>query len=374
LLRQDTPTGRALREVNQPKKFEPLAPAEGAFLEVIGAEENNLQGIDVRFPLRGLSVITGVSGSGKSTLLELILYRGLKRLKGESTDPPGRFREIRGHEAVRKVVLLDQSPLAKSPRANPATYLKVYDGLRKLLAATPEAKEAGLSASAFSFNSSVGQCPHCQGLGFEVVEMQFLSDLHFPCPVCKGRRFREEVLSVRWHGKNVADFLELTFEEARDFFSLDRASSSKEEKILREIREKLRAAMQVGLGYLRLGQPLSTLSGGEAQRLKIAHHLFLEKGAETIFLLDEPTVGLHLVDVERLMAALKALVEQGNAVIVVEHHPEMMRRASWIVDLGPEGGEEGGRLLYQGPPEGLLDVSSSHTGHWLKRYLEGRFI
>ncbi len=374
LLQKDTPTGRALREVNQPKRFEPLVPAEGPFLEVQGAAENNLQEIDVRFPLKGLSVITGVSGSGKSTLLELILYRGLKRLKGESTEPPGRFQEIKGQEAVRAVHLLDQSPLAKSPRANPATYLKVYDGLRKLLAATPEAKEAGLSASAFSFNSSVGQCPHCQGLGFEVVEMQFLSDLYFPCPVCKGKRFREEVLSVRWHGKNVADFLELTFEEAQTFFSLDKATSTKEEKILSEIRRRLQAAIQVGLGYLRLGQPLSTLSGGEAQRLKIVHHLFLEKGTGNLFLLDEPTVGLHLADVAKLLSALKALVEQGNAVIVVEHHPEVIRHASWIVDLGPEGGEEGGRLLYQGSPEGLLAVPESHTGLWLKRYLEGRFL
>ena len=374
LLQQETPTAKHLRAVREKKSLCPLVEAGDKFLEVRGAEENNLRSIDVRFPLGALTVLTGVSGSGKSTLLELILYRGLKRLQGESTEPPGRFREIRGAEQVSQVVLLDQSPLARSPRANPATYLKVYEGLRKLLAQTPEAKEAGLSPSAFSFNSSVGQCPSCQGLGYEVVEMQFLSDLYFPCPECRGKRFREEILAVSWRGKNISEILELTFSEARAFFQEEAAANAKEQKLLREISWRLEAALRVGLGYLRLGQPLSTLSGGEAQRLKIAQHLFLKKEKGNLFLLDEPTVGLHLADIEVLLKALQALLEQGNTVIVVEHHLEVVRRASWVVDLGPEGGEDGGRVLYQGPPQGLLEIPASYTGQWLKRYLAGELL
>ena len=371
LLEKNTPTAEELRAVRQKKKLDPLIEPSGNFLEVLGAAENNLKGINVRFPLGGLSVLTGVSGSGKSTLLELILYRGLKRLRGEAVEPPGLFRSFRGAEKIQQVILLDQSPLARSPRANPATYLKVYEALRKLLAFTPEAKEAGLSPSAFSFNSAVGQCPSCQGRGVEVVEMQFLSDLYFPCPVCKGKRFKEEILAISWQGKNISDFLNLTFSEAKDFFAPEKASSEKEEKLLEEISRRLDAALTVGLGYLRLGQPLATLSGGEAQRLKIAHHLFLEKGKNNLFLLDEPTIGLHLADIKIFLQALKALLERGNTVILVEHHLEIIRHASWVVDLGPEGGEKGGAVVFQGPPSELLQIETSHTGLWLRRYLNG---
>ncbi len=362
LLEQDTPTASALREIKRPKGLSPLAPCGEEFLTVLSAAENNLKEITVSFPLGGLSVITGVSGSGKSTLLELILYRGLKRLKGEAVEPPGRFAGFRGAEKINQVVLIDQSPLAKSPRANPATYLKAYDLIRKLFAAKPLAKERGLTAAAFSFNSPEGQCPHCGGLGVEVVEMQFLSDLYFPCPFCHGKRFREEVLAVRHKGKNIAEVLELTIDEAVSFF-----------KGHEELKRRLSAAQAVGLGYLRLGQPLSQLSGGEAQRLKIAKHLFLEKGSRNLFLLDEPTVGLHLADVERLISALGKLLEAGNTVIVVEHHLELVRHASWVVDLGPEGGPEGGRLLYQGPTDGLL-AQETPTALWLKRYLAGKIL
>ena len=360
LLKEDTPTACALRRVKRPKELSPLTPPTGDFLTVLSAEENNLKGITVSFPLGALSVITGVSGSGKSTLLELILYRGLKRLKGEATEPPGRFAGFEGAERINQVVLIDQSPLAKSPRANPATFLKAYDLIRRLFAAQPLAKERGFSAAAFSFNSPEGQCPHCGGLGVEVVEMQFLSDLHFPCPVCRGSRFREEVLSVRYQGKNIAEVLGLTIDEALSFFQGHE-----------ELARRLAAAKKVGLGYLRLGQPLAQLSGGEAQRLKIAKYLFLERGSGNLFLLDEPTVGLHLEDVERLIGALAELLEAGNTVIVVEHHLELVRRASWVVDLGPEGGKEGGKLLYQGPPEGLLKEDTP-TAKWLNRYLSGK--
>ena len=360
LLELDTPTARALREIRKPKDLSPLVPLGKEFFRVLRAAAHNLKKIEVTFPLNALTVITGVSGSGKSSLLEHILYRGLKRLKGESTEPPGPFEKFEGVEKIKQVILIDQSPLAKSPRANPATYLKAYDLIRKIFAGKPLAKEKGLKASAFSFNSPEGQCPHCNGLGVEVVEMQFLSDLYFPCPVCRGARFREEILAIHHKGKNIAEVLKLTINEALEFFAGHE-----------ELKRRLAAAQAVGLGYLRLGQPLSTLSGGEAQRLKMARYLFLEKGQGHLFLLDEPTVGLHLADVEKLLLALKALLEAGNTVIVVEHHLELIRQASWVVDLGPEGGEEGGRLLYQGPPEGLLELDTP-TAVWLRNYLKGQ--
>ncbi|AEH44191.1 excinuclease ABC, A subunit [Thermodesulfatator indicus DSM 15286] len=359
LVSVKTPTAEAIKEVQKPKSLEPVSPVSDEFLEVIGARQNNLKNIDVKIPLKALTVFTGVSGSGKSTLLELILYRGLKRLKGEATEPPGAFTAIKGAENINEVILIDQSPLAKSPRANPATYLKVYDLIRKLLANTPLAKEKGLSASAFSFNSSIGQCPHCEGLGFEVVEMQFLSDLYFPCSLCKGKRFKEEILQVRYKGKNVAEILELTFDEAISFFESEK-----------ELIRRLDAARALGLGYLRLGQPLNTLSGGEAQRLKMAKYLFLGKGQGHLFLLDEPTVGLHLKDIEVLVNALAHLVEKGNTVVVVEHHLELIRRASWVVDLGPEGGEQGGELLYQGPLAEFI-ARDTPTSRHLRNYLKG---
>ncbi|WP_022853742.1 excinuclease ABC subunit UvrA [Thermodesulfatator atlanticus] len=357
LLKKDTPTARALNATLAPKRLSPLSPVTNEFLEVLGARENNLKDIDVKIPLKSFCVITGVSGSGKSTLLELILYRGLKRLKGETTEPPGKFSAIKGAEKIDQVVLIDQSPLAKSPRANPATYLKVYDVLRKLLAKEPLAKELGLSATAFSFNSEKGQCPHCQGLGFETVEMQFLSDLYLPCPVCRGTRFKEEVLRVRYQGKNIAEILDLTFDEALLFFAEHQ-----------DICQRLYAAKALGLGYLKLGQPLNTLSGGEAQRLRMAKHLFLEKGRGHLFLMDEPTVGLHLADVAVLLAAIKGLIAQGNTVVVVEHHLEVIRQASWIIDLGPEGGNAGGRLLFQGKPRDFLKEETP-TSRALKHYL-----
>ncbi len=355
LLSQDTPTANSIKGLDQNWEV-PKEKTFSQFLVIKGAKENNLKDIEIKIPLRAFSVITGVSGSGKSTLLELILYRGIKRLKGQPTEPPGKFSTILGLEEIREVVLIDQSPLARSPRANPATYLKAYDIIRRLLASTERAKELGLSPSAFSFNSPLGQCPHCGGLGFEVVEMQFLSDLYFPCPICKGKRFREEILSVDWGGRNIAEILELTIHQALRFFAGQE-----------ELCHRLLAAEKVGLGYLRLGQPISTLSGGEAQRLKIAKYLFLPKGQSNLFLLDEPTVGLHLADIEKLLIAIKSLVEQGNTVVVVEHHLELIRNADWIIDLGPEGGDKGGYLLYQGPVKGILDISVSHTGRYLNK-------
>ncbi|QJA06025.1 excinuclease ABC subunit A [Thermosulfurimonas marina] len=358
LLQEETPTGKALRALpftRKPRRSQTFRE----FLVLSGVRENNLKDLIVRFPRGALSVVCGVSGSGKSTLVELCLYRGLKRLRGEATEPPGALAEIQGGEGFSEVVLLDQSPLARTPRGNLATYLRVYDLLRRLLASSPEAKERGLGASHFSFNSPEGRCPECEGLGYQVVEMQFLSDLTFPCEACGGKRFRPEVLSVRWRGKNVAEMLEMTVEEALEFF-----------KGHGELVRRLLPAREVGLSYLRLGQPLSTLSGGEAQRLKMARAFSLSEDQPALLLLDEPTVGLHLLDIQRLLSALRALVSRGHTVIVVEHHPEVILSADWVVELGPEGGEGGGYLLHQGPVAELLQKETP-TGRWLARYLSG---
>ena len=358
LPQAETPTGRALRALpftRRPPQERPFAN----FLTLCGARENNLKDLTVRFPQGALSVVCGVSGSGKSTLVELCLYRGLKRQRGESTEPPGTFREIRGGEELSEVILLDQAPLARTPRGNLATYLRVYDLLRHLLASSPEAKERGLGPSHFSFNSPEGRCPECEGLGYQVVEMQFLSDLTFPCEACRGKRFRPEILAIRWRGRNVAEMLDLTVAEAREFF---RGHS--------ELVRRLAAAEEVGLSYLRLGQPLSTLSGGEAQRLKMARVFALPEGRPALLILDEPTVGLHLLDIEKLLSALKGLTARGHTVIVVEHHPEVILAADWVVELGPEGGQGGGYLLHEGPVAELLKKDTP-TGTWLKRYLSG---
>ncbi len=329
------------------------------FLIVKGAKENNLKDIDVKFPLKGLSVITGVSGSGKSTLLELILYRGIKRLKGETTEPPGQFSSITGYENFNNIILIDQTPIGKSSRANPATYLKIYTHIRKLFSKTLKAKELGFNESSFSFNSSVGQCPNCKGLGFEHVEMQFLSDIYLPCPICKGKRFRDEILKVKYKGLNIADFLDLTFNELKDLLK-------DENKIIPYIN----AAIEVGLGYLRLGQPLNTLSSGEAQRLKIAKYLFFQSNEHNLFLLDEPSIGLHLKDIEYIIKSLKKLIHSGNTVILIEHNQEIILSADWIVDLGPKGGKDGGYVVYTGDIANLLKHKKSFTSKAINEYLD----
>ncbi len=362
LLKENTPTGTALRECSTPRR----KPASGVpdletrpALVLSGARENNLKDLNVRIPLGSFTVVCGVSGSGKSTLVELCLYRGLRRARGETTEPPGRFSSLQGHEGLSAVELLDQTPLARTPRGNLATYLRVYDLIRRLLASSPEAKARGLTASHFSFNSPEGRCPECEGLGYQVVEMQFLSDLSFPCEACGGKRFRPEILSVRWRGRNVAEILDLTVEGALAFF---RGHA--------ELVRRLRAAEKVGLAYLRLGQPLSTLSGGEAQRLKMARAFALPEDQRALFILDEPTVGLHLKDIEKLLSALRELVSRGHTVVAVEHHPEIILAADWVIELGPEGGEAGGYLLHQETVKELLEKETP-TGEWLKRYLAG---
>jgi len=326
-----------------------------AFLVIRGAAENNLQSIDVKIPLQRLTVITGVSGSGKSTLLELVLYRGALRMKGVPTEPPGAFRSIEGLDEIEEIVLVDQNPVGRSPRATPVSYLKLYDEIRKIMAETPEAKALGLGPSAFSFNVEGGRCEECKGQGFERVEMQFLSDLYLPCTACSGTRFRPEVLFPTYKGKNISKILDMTFSEAKEFFEDHSKLSYPLEGIIR-----------IGLGYLKLGQPIATLSGGEAQRLKLARLLFTKPLHGALILLDEPTVGLHIRDVEYLLNALNALVKQGNTVLVVEHSFLVLASAHWVLDLGPEGGDKGGRLMYQGPVGDFLKECDSITAQWFR--------
>jgi excinuclease ABC subunit A len=354
----NVPSVRPERVEGPPQSF--LAPCH---IEILGAAENNLQDLDVRIPLNRLVCLTGVSGSGKSTLLQDVLYRALRKLKGRPTEPPGRHREIRGHERVADVVMVDQSSIGKTTRSNPASYVGAFAAIRELFAAEPLARERGYRPSTFSFNAGTGRCPTCGGNGFEHVEMQFLSDVYLRCPDCDGRRYRAEVLDVTvWPTgreaapKSIADVLDMTVSEALAFF----AGSA-------EVRRALEPLVAVGLDYLRLGQPTPTLSGGEAQRLKLAGHLAEARGRRTqseptLFLFDEPTTGLHFEDIATLLGALRRLIDEGHSVVVIEHNLDVIRAADWIIDLGPEGGEDGGRLMCEGAPGDVAACDASHTG------------
>ena len=330
------------------------AEAEG-FIEIRGATVHNLRELDARFPRRALSVVTGVSGSGKSSLVHDTLHGALARELGSSRLETGPYRELRGVDGLAGVELVDQSPIGRSPRSNPVTYVKAFDGIRKRLAASPRARARGLKPGFFSFNVPGGRCDVCEGAGSVVVEMHFLPDILVACDGCGGKRYGASALTVRDRGKNVADILELTVREALDFFAADR-----------EITRRLSVLDEVGLGYLRLGQPAPTLSGGEAQRLKLAAHLGGSGKGNRVFLLDEPTTGLHLQDVAVLVALLRRLVDAGHTVIVVEHHLELIRAADWVVDLGPGAGEQGGRLVAEGTPESVAR-SAGPTGRHLAR-------
>ena len=300
-------------------------------ITVRGATQNNLKGIDVTMPLGLLVCVTGVSGSGKSTLVHEVLYNGLQKARGGAVGTPGACRAIEGGDLVDEVVMVDQSPIGRTPRANPVTYVKAYDHIRRLFAATPEAQARGFGASTFSFNTPGGRCETCQGSGFEKVEMQFLSDIFVACPECEGARFRHEVLEVRYRGCTITDVLQQTVTEALAFFNDTLA-----------IRHALRPLQEVGLDYIRLGQPLNTLSGGESQRLKLASHLSVSQGGRHLFIFDEPTTGLHFEDIHTLMRALQRLLEQGHSLLVIEHNMEVIKSADYLIDLGPEGGEAGG--------------------------------
>ncbi|MFA7464120.1 MAG: excinuclease ABC subunit UvrA [Syntrophales bacterium] len=329
------------------------------FIEIRGAAEHNLKGIDVKIPLGAMTAITGVSGSGKSTLGIDVLYRGLKRLKGEPEERPGKYGSIRGEEHVRQVVLVDQRPVGRTPRAAPVTFMKAFDPIRALFAEQPLARERGLKSSSFSFNTPGGRCEACRGEGFEKIEMQFLSDVFVVCPACDGRRFSGAALEVDYRGRTIDRVLSMTISEAIGFFSG-----------MKKITEPLRVLASVGLGYLRLGQPVHTLSGGEAQRLKLARYIAGKKQEKTLFIFDEPSVGLHPCDVSVLMQAFGALVREGHTVLFIEHNPEMIKCADYVVDLGPEGGEEGGRVVASGTPEEIAAEKNSRTGRHLRPYLE----
>ncbi len=333
-------------------------------IRLIGGREHNLKDIDVEVPLNTLTVVTGVSGSGKSTLVHDVLYAAMKRAKGDWDRKVGAHRRLEGHELVSDVVLVDQAPIGRTPRSNPVTYLKAFDPIRELFASTKDARSRGLTSSHFSFNVPGGRCEACQGEGEVRVEMQFLADVFVPCEQCDGRRFKQQVLDVKYRNKSITQVLDLTVHEALTFF----ANSP---KVLR----RLHVLDEIGLGYLRLGQPATTLSGGEAQRIKIAAHLSSQTGERLLYILDEPTTGLHFDDIAKLLAAFRKLLEAGHTLVVIEHNLDVVKVADWIIDLGPEGGEDGGELVAMGTPEQVAHVAGSHTGVFLREILSsGRLL
>jgi excinuclease ABC subunit A len=304
--------------------------------------------------------VTGVSGSGKSTLVSDVLYQALARALNGSRERPGAHDTIEGIEAIDKVIDIDQSPIGRTPRSNPATYTGLFGTIRELFAATPESRVRGYMPGRFSFNVKGGRCEHCKGDGILKIEMQFLPDVYVPCEVCKGKRYNREALEIHYKGRTIADVLEMTIEEALDFFSAVPA-----------VRAKLATLNDVGLGYVHLGQPATTLSGGEAQRVKLATELSRRATGRTLYVLDEPTTGLHMADVEKLLHVLHRLVDAGNTVVVIEHNLDVVKTADWIIDLGPEGGERGGYVIGEGTPEEIAAMSGSATGEYLARVLRG---
>jgi excinuclease ABC subunit A len=338
-------------------------PPSGHYLTIKGATENNLKNISVRLPVGGQFIcVTGVSGSGKSTLVYEIMYKALANRLNRAWEKPGHHREIEGSEYLDKVVSIDQSPIGRTPRSNPATYTKTFDLIRELFAATAEARIRGYEPSRFSFNVSSagggGRCGKCQGDGVLKVEMHFLPDVYLPCDVCGGQRYNHETLQVRYRGKNIADVLAMTIDEALEFFVN-----------IPRLKDKLQTLADVGLGYVCLGQSATTLSGGEAQRIKLSAELSRRATGKTIYMLDEPTTGLHFADVAKLLEVLHRLVDEGNTVLVIEHNLDVIKTADYIIDLGPEGGEAGGRVVAAGTPEMLAGIKTSYTGQYLKKYL-----
>jgi excinuclease ABC subunit A len=332
----------------------------GRKLVVRGAREHNLQGIDVAFPLGTFTAVTGVSGSGKSTLVTEVLYRALARELNGSREPVGRHDALEGANQIDKIIEIDQSPIGRTPRSNPATYTGLFGTIRELFAGTPEARVRGYGPGRFSFNVKGGRCENCKGDGIIKIEMQFLPDVYVPCEVCKGARYNREALEVHYKGRSIADVLEMTVEEAVEFFAA-----------VPKIATKLQTLNDVGLGYVHLGQPATTLSGGEAQRVKLSTELSRRATGRTLYVLDEPTTGLHFADVEKLLEVLHRLVDTGNTIVVIEHNLDVIKTADWIVDLGPEGGARGGRIIAEGTPEKVAATKGSATGEYLARVLRG---
>ena len=333
--------------------------SNGKSIEVLGAEENNLKNINVKFPLGVFTCITGVSGSGKSTLINEVLYKTIAKELNGSNEKPGKCKEIKGLQNIDKVINIDQSPIGRTPRSNPATYTGVFDHIRDIFATTNEAKLRGYQKGRFSFNVKGGRCEACSGDGILKIEMHFLPDIYVPCEVCKGKRYNRETLEVKYKGKTIADVLDMTVEEALTFF----------ENVPR-IKQKIQTLYDVGLGYIKLGQPSTTLSGGEAQRVKLATELSKKATGKTLYILDEPTTGLHIADVHKLVDILQRLVDTGNTIIVIEHNLDLIKTADYIIDLGPEGGDKGGQIIAVGSPEQIVRNEQSYTGKFLKKYLE----
>jgi excinuclease ABC subunit A len=329
----------------------------GSFIRIKGCRENNLKDIDVAIPAGVLTVVTGVSGSGKSTLIYDTLYRALMRKIYRSSEAPGEHDELSFDSQIDKVIVIDQSPIGRTPRSNPATYTKVFDPIRKAFAETKEARIRGYKEGRFSFNVKGGRCEACQGDGLIKIEMNFLPDVFIECEECKGTRYNRETLEVKYKGRSIAEVLDMTVEEAREHFQNVPA-----------IRSKLETLARVGLGYIKLGQSSTTLSGGEAQRIKLTRELSKKATGRTVYLLDEPTTGLHFDDVKKLIAVLNDLVEKGNTVVVIEHNLDVIKSADHVIDLGPEGGDKGGQIVATGTPEEVAQVEASHTG----RFLRGR--
>ena len=344
-------------------KFIPIRPERrpgtGTFIDVMGAQEHNLKNINVSFPLGTLTVVTGVSGSGKSTLVNEILYKGLAEAVYHTPHRPGKFKKINGTEHIDKIIDIDQSPIGRTPRSNPATYTGLFDFIRQLYSQTPEAKIRGYKAGRFSFNLRGGRCEACRGDGIIRIEMNFLPDVYVPCEVCHGARYNRETLEVKYKGKNIAQVLDMTVDEAVDFFAH-----------IPRIGNKLKTLQEVGLGYIRLGQPATTLSGGEAQRVKLATELSKRSTGRTLYILDEPTTGLHSADIHKLLDVLQQLVDGGDTVIVIEHNLDVIKQADYLIDLGPEGGDGGGTVVATGTPEAICAVKESYTGQFLKPVLE----
>lgn len=345
------------------KKFIPLPierrKPDGRYVEIKGAKENNLKNVDVKFPLGTFIAVTGVSGSGKSTLINEILHKALAQKLHNAKSRPGEYKEIKGIEHLDKVIDIDQSPIGRTPRSNPATYTGVFDDIRDVFAATNEAKVRGYKKGRFSFNVKGGRCEACRGDGIIKIEMHFLPDVYVPCEVCHGKRYNRETLEVKYKGKNISEILDMTVDDALEFF-----------ENIPKIKRKLQTIADVGLGYIKLGQPATTLSGGEAQRVKLASELHRRSTGRSFYILDEPTTGLHVDDISRLLVVLQRLVENGDTVLVIEHNLDVIKAADYIIDLGPEGGDRGGTIIAQGTPEQVAEVPGSYTGKYLKPILE----
>jgi len=355
-----SPTGQYLSGAKQIAIPEHRRKGSGEKITIKGACHNNLKHITASFPLGTLTVVTGVSGSGKSSLVLETLFAAADRILGNSKASAGKYDKITGVGHIDKVIDIDQSPIGRTPRSNPATYTGLFTPIREWFASLPEAKERGYTASRFSFNVKGGRCEACEGDGVKKIEMHFMADMYVTCEVCKGKRYERETLEVTYKGKSIADVLDMTVDDAYDFF-----------QSIPKIKAKLELLRKVGLGYIKLGQSATTLSGGEAQRIKLSRELSKVATGRTLYILDEPTTGLHFADIAKLLEVLRALVDAGNTVVVIEHNLDVIKTADYIIDIGPEGGDAGGTIVATGTPEQVAKVKESHTGRYLRKILSG---